>query len=190
MSKSSKCVVRWGVIVNTWNTQRSGWAELIATNILLSYIVIVKETQAVIALKCQGCLSVVCPSCRWRLPGAVAIRAWPPLRQFSILYCSQQGCEQGLQVFRAVLWSWLSCFVLLTRTFQELSIDIKTNRLFLPADGRTASHSAAVLALQRNGGVKISGKITIVGNSGWNSWSDSEQTTDCQAAVSILAPVF
>lgn len=76
------------------------------------------------------------------------------------------------------------------RRFQELSIDIKTNGLFLPADGRVGSCSAAVLALQRNEGVKISGKITIVGNSRENSRPDSEQTTDCQTALSILALIF
>lgn len=39
--------------------------------------------------------------------------------------------------------------------FQEFPIDIKTNKL-LPA-----SQSEAVLALQKNGGVQISGKMTV-----------------------------
>jgi len=73
--------------------------------------------------------------------------------------------QPPLQIFKADLWSQLYCFVTMTRRFQELSIDTKTIRVFLPADGRAWSCSAAVLALQRNGGVKISGKITIVINS-------------------------
>lgn len=78
----------------------------------------------------------------------------------------------------------------MTRRFQELCIDIQTNSVFLPADGRVESCSAAGFPLQRNGGVKISGKVTIVGNSRGDSRADSEQATDCQNALSILAMVF
>lgn len=78
----------------------------------------------------------------------------------------------------------------MTRRFQELCIDIKTNRVFLQAEGRVESCIAAGLPLQRNRGVKISEKVTIVGNSRGNSRPDSEQTTDCQNALSIFVMVF
>lgn len=112
------------------------------------------------------------------------------LRQFSILtdQYTHQTHTLAYKFSRLAFWSWIYCFIIMTRRFKELCIDIKT--VFLPADGRVESCSAADLPLQRIRVVKISGKVTIAGNSRGNSRPDSEQATDCQNALSILAMVF
>lgn len=135
----------------------------------------------------RDCLKGCCPSCRWR---------WPEQWCSSLGSCwgssvsSQDKLVASLRSFQG--WLVFSTILLFYHD-KEVSGAVywhKDKQAVLTADGRVGSCSAPVLALQRTGGVTISGEITIVGNSRGNSRADSEQTTDCQTAFNILASIL
>lgn len=144
-------------------------------NIFLSYNII-KETQADTRLRCWGNLNSCLSILHMEVSGAESFQDCHPWRQFSILCCSQP-CSQ---VFKANPWSWLCCFVLVAMKFQEFPIDIKTNKL-LPA-----SQSEAVLALQKNGGVQISGKMTVTEDTLGMTWLPSCCQHPCTSLLEII----
>lgn len=138
----------------------------------------------------QKCLKESLSVLQVEAAGAVMLQGWLLLRKFSILTVHMPNSQPCLQVFKTDLFV---LNILLYYHDKKVSRAVywhKTSRVFLPADGRVETCSAAGLPLQRNRGVEISGKVTIVGNSRGNSRPDSKQAANCQNALSILAMVI
>lgn len=64
--------------------------------------------------------------------GAVVLQGWLLLRQFSLLtdQHTHQTHSLACKFSGLTCWSWIYCFIIMTRRFKELCIDIKTNRVF------------------------------------------------------------